>query len=203
MKTTPQDIIPGMLNTDLTYQSRPGLDDRLSSGTNSEMEDPTDDTTISQLLRMLVQERLALIILYEIILQENSTHVTSQRKQYNILSLRFPHMKEVAEKWFIPLCARESLSIVTLDILMTFGTEGLKQGKLFELPSEKFQRILMPLMAAMVPSDIMETWLASTEILIENVEWKSDIFNNGTSLDQGIDDRSLTETIMTLCTSTI
>lgn len=207
IKSTPQDIVPGMLNTDLPDKSRPGLNiilrrnDKLSNEIKSEIEDPTDDSTVSQHLRMLVQERLALIMQYEIILKENSTQITSQRKQYDILSLRFPHMKGVADKWLIPLRAREALSIVTLDVLMSFGMEGLIEGKLFELPSEKFQRLFIPVMAAMEPSEIMETWLASTEILIENVQWKDDFINSRTTLDQEIDDRSLTETIMTLCTS--
>lgn len=135
---------------------------------------PRKDTKASSYLRLLVQERIAQIIQYEILLRENSVISSSQRKKYDTITVHFLEMKEVAEKWLIPLRARESFAVVTMDLLITFGKDGLRRGQLFDQPHTRFQRIFMPVMAAMEPLTILETWLASTEMLITNdLNWRN------------------------------
>ena len=125
-------------------------------------------------LRVLVQERIALIILHEILLIEGCIDV-AVTKRHGVVQVIFPNMKQIAEKWLIPRRARESFAIVTMNLLIGLGKEAIKSGQLFELSPSTFHQLFLPMMAEMMDSDISETWQASTEVLAEEMGWNEDL----------------------------
>jgi len=136
-----------------------------------ENQSDADNADFNGKLRTLVLERLALIIQHEILVQKNHIVTTACKPRFDGVTITFPNMKSVALKWFIPRKAREAFVLAIADMLLKFGKLGIQRGELFNLPPFEFHRLLMPVIAAMEPLSVMQTWLASTELLMEEVDW--------------------------------
>ena len=62
-----------------------------------------------------------------------------------------------------------------MNLLICLGKEAIKSGQLFELSPSTFHQLFLPIMAEMMNTDISETWLASTEVLTEEMGWNEDL----------------------------
>lgn len=115
-------------------------------------------------LRVLVQERLAAIIAYEI--AGYQSHLAIER---NTLTVVIDSLKYTTEKWMIPRRATKSFRSVALEALYYVGERDLilfGPDALFKLKPVELQRLFGPLLAALGDADTMEMWLYSTNHLV-------------------------------------
>jgi len=119
-------------------------------------------------LRALVIKRMALIIINEIVGHNYNVVIKGSS-----LTVNFFTLKEIATKWMIPRRAREAFRRVAFEVIMYVGSRNLMQegsDHLFSFSSAEIHKIFLPLIVAMGKSSMMETWLASTDLLAMKLE---------------------------------
>jgi len=115
-------------------------------------------------LRVLVQERLAAIIAYEIAGYQSRVSIKD-----NTLSVTIDSLKYTSEKWMIPRRAMKAFRAVAFEALYYVGERDLVlfgPDALFNLKPVELQRLFGPLLAALGDADTMEMWLYSTNNLV-------------------------------------
>lgn len=116
-------------------------------------------------LRVLVQERLSEIIAAEVAGYQNEVAI-----QDATLTITIGTLKSTTEKWLVPRRARRAFRAVAFEALYFVGEHGLitrGASALFDLNPFEFHALFAPFLAAMGDAELMEGWLASTEILAE------------------------------------
>ncbi len=129
-------------------------------------------------LRVLVQERMAEIIAIDIAGFQSSIEIKD-----NTLSVSIETLKLTADKWLIPRRARKAFRAVAFEALYFVGEHGLitrGADALYDLTPFEFHGLFNPLLAAMGDAEMMEAWLASTEVLAE-VDLKRDLSSSSIS----------------------
>lgn len=112
-------------------------------------------------LRVLVNERMAAIIAYEIC---GGAHHVDVKDAFIIV--RIGQWQDVADKWSIPRGAWRAFRAAALEAMMLVGERALiKEGPsaLFHLSPDEFLGIFSPLVAALGEPDTLEGWLRSTD----------------------------------------
>jgi len=130
-------------------------------------------------LRVLVQERLAAIIAYEIAGYQSCVSIKNTTLSVSIDSLSY-----TSEKWMIPRRAIKAFRAVAFEALYYVGERDLilfGPDALFNLKPRELQTLFGPLLAALGDADTMEMWLYSTNNLV-NTE-----FQNGDALTNKCD----------------
>jgi hypothetical protein len=127
---------------------------------------PQDATPTPPLsLRARVQERLAYIVSSELCKKEPSVEIKGSD-----VTLTFSEWKAASERWMLPKKAREAFKAVSCEIILSIGTNSIRQhgvNALFDLDPNEFQKLLNPLTFAMGTAECMEAWILSTDPLIE------------------------------------
>ncbi len=121
-------------------------------------------STPSLSLRTRVQERLARIICTEFCKEEPTVEIKGSD-----VTLTFAKWKATTEAWMIPKKARETFKAVSCDIILSIGTNAIREKKvnaLLELDPNDFQRMFGPFTVAMGSAECMEAWIVNTEPLI-------------------------------------
>lgn len=116
-------------------------------------------------LRVLVQERFAEIIATDI--AGFQSHIEIKE---NTLSVTINTLKDAADKWMVPRRARKAFRSVAFEALYFVGEHGLitrGAGALFDLTPFEFHGLFSPLLAAMGDAQVMEGWLAETDVLAD------------------------------------
>ena len=127
---------------------------------------PQDSTSTPSLrLRTKVQERFAKIITSEVCGEEPVIEI-----QGSHVMLTFSNWKAVADKWMIPKKAKDPFKAVSCEVVLTIGTNALRQKGLntllLDLDPNDFQKLFNPLTIAMGSAECMEAWILSTEPLM-------------------------------------
>ncbi len=116
-------------------------------------------------LRVLVQERFAEIIATDI--AGFQSHIEIKE---NTLSVTINTLKDATDKWMVPRRARKAFRSVAFEALYFVGEHGLitrGAGALFDLTPFEFHGLFSPLLAAMGDAQVMEGWLAETDVLAD------------------------------------
>ena len=116
-------------------------------------------------LRVLVQERFAEIIAVDI--AGFQSHIEIKE---NTLSVTINTLKEAADKWMVPRRARKAFRSVAFEALYFVGEHGLitrGADALFDLTPFEFHGLFSPFLAAMGDAQVMEGWLAATNVLAD------------------------------------
>lgn len=117
--------------------------------------------TPSLLLRARVQERLAYIVATE--LCTDDPEITLREGDVQI-SLR--NWKTTVEKWMIPKKAEEPFKSVSVETILSIGSNVIQArgvSSLLELDTSRFQRSFNPVLAAFGSAECMEGWMRSTD----------------------------------------
>ena len=116
-------------------------------------------------LRVLIQERLAEIIAIDI--AGFQSHIEIKE---NTLSVTIDTLKDAADKWMIPRRARKAFRAVAFEALYFVGEHGLitrGADALFDFTPFEFHGLFSPFLAAMGDAQVMEGWLAATNVLAD------------------------------------
>jgi hypothetical protein len=116
-------------------------------------------------LRVIVQERLAQIVAYEVAGYQSNVEIKS-----NTLSVTIDSLKHTCEKWLIPRRATKSFRSVAFETLYFVGERQLivrGADAVFELRPAEVQGLFGPVLAAMGDAGTMEAWLSRTQSLAE------------------------------------
>ena len=116
-------------------------------------------------LRVLVQERIAEIIALDVAGYQDSIEIKEHTLSVTIASLR-----QTADRWKIPRRARKAFRAVAFEVLFFIGEYGLVTrgaDALYDLSPLVFHGLFAPLLAALGDADMMEAWLARTQVLAE------------------------------------
>jgi len=143
-------------------------------------------------LRVLVQERLAAIIAYDIAGYQSRVEIESRT-----LSVTIDSLKYTGEKWMIPRRATKAFRAVAFEALYYVGERDLiifGPDALFNLKPVELQRLFGPLLAALGDADTMEMWLYSTNTLVSNEFPKAEALANTCDGDAIEDEPILSET---------
>jgi hypothetical protein len=114
-------------------------------------------------LRVLVQERLAHIVAYEICGAEHHVDVKDTYIVFQISQWR-----DVLKKWKLPSGSWKAFRAAALQAMILVGEKSLLRDgpiALFELTPDEFHSIFSPVVAAMGTADTLDGWLHSTEDL--------------------------------------
>ncbi len=139
--------------------------DKMFRSTRNLFEGDSGANTPSLALRARVQERLAYIIATEF---SGGEKPKIEVKGDNV-QLTFSNWKAATETWMIPKKVKEPLKSVACEIILSVGTNVLKEqgvDSLLELDPDHFQRRFNPVIAHFGSAECMEGWLRSTENLV-------------------------------------
>ena len=127
-------------------------------------------------LRALVQERLAEIIATDVAGYQDSIEIKE-----HTLSVTINSLKQTADRWKIPRRARKAFRAVAFEVLFFVGEYGLVTrgaDALYDLSPLVFHGLFAPVLAALGDAEMMEGWLARTQVLAEVDLGKTSISRN-------------------------
>ena len=132
---------------------------------NSSLGDDQHVRKPSFALRVLVQERFAEIIATDVAGYQDSIEIKDQTLSVSISSL-----KRTADRWKVPRRARKAFRAVAFEVLFFIGEYGLVTrgaDALYDLSPLVFHGLFAPLLAALGDAEMMEAWLAQTQVLAD------------------------------------
>jgi hypothetical protein len=116
-------------------------------------------------LRTLVKERLANIIAIQI--AGSQSRVLEVHNGSSLL-IKLGRARQTADSWNIPRCARKTFCVVAFEAVFYVGESAvLSRGvnAFYDLAPKDFHRIFSPLVVSFGDSEMLESWLASTDHL--------------------------------------
>ncbi len=138
-------------------------------------------------LRVLVQERLAHIVAYEIC---GNAHHVDVKDAYIVF--RIGQWRPVLKKWSLPSGSWKAFRAAALQAMILVGEKSLLRDgpkALFELSPDDFHGMFSPVVAAMGAASTLYGWLRSTEELAR--QFVRDVGNdNPSGRDEGPDPRT-------------
>jgi len=160
-EATPQ--IPNRPKRTVHLSMRDLLNTAKKSKTNKSKLDLVEEAspTPSLLLRARFQERLAYIVATELCTED--PEITLREGDVQI-SLR--NWKTTVEKWSIPKKAQEPFKSVSVETILSIGSNVIQArgvSSLLELDTSRFQRSFNPVLAAFGSAECMEGWMMNTD----------------------------------------
>jgi len=129
------------------------------------LQTTSEDVLVPSLsLRTKIQKRLAFIICKDFCNAQSIIEVKGDR-----IITTFSSWKAAAEKWNIPKKAKGAFRSLSFELFLLIGMHDISiRGidAILDLKPDDFQRLFNPVLAVMGSAECMESWLLSTEPLM-------------------------------------